>query len=88
MKHTTYFVNLIKLSYFRNKAIQSQKTDLQHWKDDVSHRKRSLVETIFSCIKRMFGQYVTAIILDLKNIVKVIMLEVHLYDWFQSIAIT
>lgn len=66
MKHRTYFVNRIKLSYLRNKAVQSQKTDLQHWKDDVSYCKRWIVETIFSCIKRMFGQYVTAIILDLK----------------------
>ncbi|MGB9167651.1 MAG: hypothetical protein WCB31_01850 [Nitrososphaeraceae archaeon] len=66
MKHRTYFVNRIKLSYLRNKAVQSQKTDLQHWKDDVSYGKRWIVETIFSCIKRMFGQYVTAIILDLK----------------------
>ena len=66
MKHRTYFLNLIKLSHLRNKAVQSQKTNLQHWKDDVSRRKRWIVETIFSCIKRMFGQYVTAIILDLK----------------------
>jgi transposase len=66
MKHRTHFVNRIKLIYLRNKAVQSQKTDLQHWKDDVSYRKRWIVETIFSCIKRMFGQYVTAIILDLK----------------------
>jgi len=66
MKHRTYFVNLIKLSYLRNKAVQLQKTDLQHWKEDVSYRKRWIVETIFSCIKRMFGQYVTTIILDLK----------------------
>jgi uncharacterized FlgJ-related protein len=66
MKHRTYFVNLFKLSYLRNKAVQSQKTDLEHWKDDVSYRKRLNVETIFSCIKRMFGEYVTTIMLGLK----------------------
>ncbi len=38
MKHRAYFVNLIKLSYLRNKAVQSQKTVLQQWKDNVSYR--------------------------------------------------
>ena len=72
--------------YLRNKAVQSQKTDLQQWKDSVIYGKRWIVETIFSCIKRMFGEYVTAI--RFKNIVKEIMLKVSLYNWFQSIAIT
>jgi hypothetical protein len=72
--------------YLRNKAVQSQKTDLQQWKDSVIYGKRWIVETIFSCIKRMFGEYVTAI--RFENIVKEIMLKVSLYNWFQSIAIT
>jgi IS5 family transposase len=72
--------------YLRNKAVQSQKTDLQQWKDSVSYGKRWIVETIFSCIKRMFGEYVTAI--RFENMVKEIMLKVSLYNWFQSIAIT
>lgn len=72
--------------YLRNKAVQSQKTDLQQWKDSVIYGKRWIVETIFSCIKRMFGEYVTAI--RFENMVKEIMLKVSLYNWFQSIAIT
>ena len=72
--------------YNRNKAVQSQKSDLQQWKDSVSYGKRWMVETIFSCIKRMFGEYVTAI--RFKNMVKEIILKVSLYNWFQSIAIT
>ena len=72
--------------YLRNKTVQSQKTDLQQWKDSVSYGKRWIVETIFSCIKRMFGEYVTAI--RFENMVKEIMLKVSLYNWFQSIAIT
>ncbi len=72
--------------YLRNKAVQSQKTALQQWKDSVSYGKRWIVETVFSCIKRMFGEYVTAI--RFENMVKEIMLKVSLYNWFQSIAIT
>ena len=66
MNYRNYFVKLFKLAYLRNKAVQSQKTDQQQWKDDVSYRKRWIVETIFSCIKRMFEEYVTTIILNLK----------------------
>jgi hypothetical protein len=71
--------------YLRNKAVQSQKTDLQQWKNSVSYGKRWIVETIFSCIKRMFGEYVTAIRFD--NIIKEIMLKVSLYNRFQSITV-
>ena len=73
--------------YLRNKAVQSQKTDLQQWKDSVIYGKRWIAqETIFSCIKRMFGEYVTAI--RFENMIKEIILKVSLYNWFQSIAIT
>jgi hypothetical protein len=72
--------------YLRDKNVQSQKTDLQQWKDSVRYGKRWIVETIFSCIKRMFGEYVTAI--RFKNMIKEIILKVSLYNWFQSIAIT
>jgi transposase len=71
--------------YLRNKAVQSQKTDLQQWKDSVSYGKRWIAETVFSCIKRMFGEYVTAIRFD--NMIKEIMLKVSLYNWFQSITV-
>ena len=50
--------------YLRNKTVRMQKNNLQEWKDNVSYSKRWIVETVFSCIKRMFGEYVTAIRLD------------------------
>ena len=71
--------------YLINKAVQSQKTDLQQWKASVSYGKRWIVETIFSCIKRMFGEYVTAI--RFENMVKEIILKASLYNLFQSITI-
>jgi hypothetical protein len=72
--------------YLRSKTVKMQKNSLQEWKDSVSYGQRWIVETVFSCIKRMFGEYVTAIRFD--NMVKEIMLKVSLYNWFQSITVT
>ncbi len=71
--------------YLRNKNVQLQKTNLQQWKDSVSYGKRWIAETIFSCIKRMFGEYVTAI--RLENMIKEIVLKASLYNWFESITV-
>lgn len=72
--------------YLRNKTVNMQKTNLQQWKDSVCYGKRWIVETIFSCIKRMFGEYVTAI--RFENMVKEIVLKASLYNWFQNMTVT
>ncbi len=72
--------------YLRNKNVQLQKTNLQQWKDSVDYGQRWIVETVFSCIKRMFGEYVTAI--RFENMIKEIILKASLYNWFQSISVT
>jgi hypothetical protein len=51
----------------------------------VNYGQRWIVETVFSCIKRIFGEYVTAI--KFKNMIKEIMLKASLYNLFQSITI-
>ena len=71
--------------YLRNKTVKMQKDDFDKWKDSVSYGKRWIAETVFSCIKRMFGEYVTAIRFD--NMIKEIMLKVSLYNWFQNITV-
>ena len=70
--------------YLRNKNVQLQKTNMKQWKDSVSYGQRWIVETVFSCIKRMFGEYVTAI--RFENMIKEIILKASLYNWFQSIT--
>ena len=70
--------------YLRNKTVKMQKDNLENWKDSVSYGKRWIVETVFSCIKRMFGEYVTAI--RFENMVKEIILKASLYNLFQSIT--
>ncbi len=62
-----------------------QKNNLQQWKVNVDYGQRWIIETVFSCIKRMFGEYATAI--RFENMIKEIMLKASLYNLFQSITI-
>ena len=72
--------------YLRNKTVKMQKNNLQQWKDSVRYGQRWIVETVFSCMKRMFGrEYVTAI--RFENMIKEIMLKASLYNLFQTITI-
>jgi hypothetical protein len=73
--------------YQRNKTVKMQKkNNLQEWKDSVRYGQRWIVETVFSCIKRMFGrEYVTAI--RFENMIREMVLKASLYNWFQTITI-
>ncbi|MGZ5485692.1 MAG: IS5-like element ISThar1 family transposase, partial [Nitrososphaeraceae archaeon] len=44
------------------------------------------VETVFSCIKRMFGEYIIAI--RFETIIKEVVLKASLHNWFKSITVT
>ena len=57
-----------KGNILRNLSVISQKKDLQKWKDSVSYGQRWIIETVFSCIKRMFGEYVYSV--RLKNMIQ------------------
>jgi IS5 family transposase len=61
-----------------NHYIKDQKNNLQEWKDSVRYGQRWIVETVFSCIKRLFGEYVTAI--RFENMIKEILLKASLYN--------
>jgi Transposase DDE domain len=71
--------------YLRNKTVKMQKNNLQEWKDSVRYGQRWIVESVFSCIKRLFGEYVAAI--RFENMIKEMILKASLYNWFQSITI-
>jgi hypothetical protein len=66
----------------RNLSVISQKNDLQKWKDSVSYGKRWISETVFSCIKRTFGEYVYSI--KFKNMIQEMMLKTSLYNKLMS----
>ena len=72
-----------KGNILRNLSIISQKKDLQKWKDSESYGQRWIVETVFSCIKRTFGEYVYSV--RLKNMIQEMMLKASLYNKMISI---
>ena len=72
-----------KGNILRNLSVLAQRNDLQKWKDSVSYGQRWIVETVFSSIKRMFGEYVYSV--KLKNMVQEMMLKASLYNKMISI---
>jgi hypothetical protein len=65
-------------------SVLSQRNDLQKWKDViVSYGKRWIVETVFSSIKRMFGEYVYSV--KFENMAKEMVLKASLYNKMISI---
>ena len=67
----------------RNLSVLAQKNDLREWKDSVSFGQRWIVETVFSSIKRTFGEYVYSV--KLKNMIQEMMLKVSLYNKMISV---
>ena len=56
-------------------------TDLAKWKDILRYGQRWIVETVFSCIKRMFViEYVTAI--RFENRIKEMVMKASLYNCY------
>ena len=72
-----------KGNILRNLSVLVQRNDLQKWKNSVSYGQRWIVETVFSCLKRMFGEYVYSV--KLKNMIQEIMLKASLYNKLISI---
>src|SRR5215831_7518360 len=67
----------------RNISVLRQQTNLKRWKRSVSYGKRWMVETVFSCIKRMFGEYVNA--RKFHNMTKELIIKASLYNMFVAI---
>ena len=66
----------------RNLSVLAQRKGLQGWKDSVSYGKRWMAETVFSSIKRTFGEHVYSV--KFENMVKELMLKVSLHNKFVS----
>jgi hypothetical protein len=67
----------------RNLSVLAKRNDLQKWKDIESYGKRWIIETIFSCLKRRFGEYVYSV--KLKNTIQEMMLKASLYNKMLSV---
>ena len=72
-----------KGNILRNLSVLAQRNDLQKWKDSVSYGQRWIAETVFSCIKRTFGEYVYSV--KFKNMIQEMMLKASLYNKMISV---
>jgi hypothetical protein len=72
-----------KGNFLRNLSVIAQKNDLKKWKDSVGYGQKWTAETVFSSIKRMFGEYVYSV--RLKNMIEELMLKASLYNKMISI---
>jgi hypothetical protein len=66
--------------YPRKIIVLQQLKNFDRWKDSVSYGYRWMVETVFSSMKRMFGEYVSA--RKFPNMVKEMFLKASLYNMF------
>ena len=64
----------------RNMSVVKQQANFKRWKRSVSYGHRWMAETVFSSIKRMFGEHVTA--RKFSNMVKETFLKATLYNMF------
>ena len=67
----------------RNMSVVRQQTNLKRWKHSVSYGQRWMTETVFSCMKRMFGEHVSA--RKFPNMINEIFLKASLYNMFSKI---
>jgi IS5 family transposase len=68
----------------RNMSVLRQQTNLKRWKHSVSYGHRWIAETVFSSIKRTFGEHVMA--RKFPHMVKEILLKASLYNVFSTMT--
>jgi hypothetical protein len=73
-----------KNNKIRNREVKFQTRDLLKWKKKRKYGSRWIAETVFSSIKRTFGEYVSAI--KYQNMIKEMILKVSLYNLFRRIV--
>jgi IS5 family transposase len=67
----------------RNMSVVRQQANLKRWKHSVRYGQRWMTETVFSCMKRMFGEHVSA--RKFPNMINEIFLKASLYNMFSKI---
>jgi hypothetical protein len=75
---------LRKNNSLRNREVYSQLKDLFEWKMKRRYGRRWIAETVFSSIKRMFGEHTSAT--RFQNMVKEMTMKVSLYNLFRRLA--
>jgi len=70
--------------YTRKMRVLQQLSDFDKWNHSVSYGHRWAAETVFSSMKRMFGDHIVSI--KWKNIVNELLLKAHVYNTFMKIC--
>jgi IS5 family transposase len=73
-----------KNNRMRNGEVGNQTRDLLKWKRKRKYGHRWMAETVFSSIKRMFGEHVSST--RFQNMVKEMVMKVSLYNLFKRLA--
>jgi hypothetical protein len=73
-----------KGSYARKESVIAQQTDLEGWKEEKGYGDRWAVEGAYSCIKRTFGEYVSA--KKFVNMAREMATKVSLYNMFMRMT--
>jgi hypothetical protein len=68
----------------RNREVRLQTKDLLKWKKKRKYGYRWMAETVFSSIKRTYGEYVSAT--KLENMIKEMTLKASLYNLFRKMT--
>jgi len=76
-------IKLKKGNIIRNLTGVAQRNDLQKWKDGERYGKRWIVETVFSYLKRRFGEYIYSV--RLENMIQEMILKASLYNKLISV---
>jgi hypothetical protein len=71
--------------YPRKLAVLQQLSNFDKWKASVSYGHRWIAESVFSAIKRMFGEHVMA--RNYQNMVKEMFLKISLYNIFAGMKL-
>lgn len=74
----------LKNNSLRNREVYSQIKDLFKWKKKRKYGHRWMAETVFSSIKRTYGEHVSAI--KYQNMIKEMILKVSLYNMFRRMT--
>ena len=74
----------LKNNRLRNREVYSQIKGFAKMEEEKKVWKRWMAETVFSSIKRMFGEYISAT--KFQNMVKEMTLKVSLYNLFRRMA--
>ena len=70
----------VKSTNCHARNMSDQQTNLKRWKRSMGYGQRWMTETVFSCIKRMFGDYVNA--RKFHNMTKELIIKASLYNMF------